>query len=138
MLTIARPDVRGLPGRTPLRRYELHTASGESLLIQREVFLDLKLEEETGDVGVRRQHHRRRRPWTGRHAVTRCDGGRPAPYTPSCYALTVLVHFRQESDIHHSSSGLFMYKTVILPVAGRNGEREKTSMQKKISDDRRR
>ncbi|KAJ4443007.1 hypothetical protein ANN_04656 [Periplaneta americana] len=44
MLTIARPDVvRGLPGRTPLRQYELRTASGESLPIQREVFLDLTL-----------------------------------------------------------------------------------------------
>ncbi|KAJ4438245.1 hypothetical protein ANN_14184 [Periplaneta americana] len=31
-------------------------------------------EEETGDVGVRRQHHRGRRPGTRRHAVTRCDG----------------------------------------------------------------
>ncbi|XP_069701912.1 uncharacterized protein [Periplaneta americana] len=44
MLTIARPDVvRGLPGRTPLHQYELRTASGESLPIQREVFLDLTL-----------------------------------------------------------------------------------------------
>ncbi|XP_069674352.1 membrane-associated guanylate kinase, WW and PDZ domain-containing protein 1-like [Periplaneta americana] len=44
MLTIARPDVvRGLPGRAPLRQYELRTASGESLPIQREVFLDLTL-----------------------------------------------------------------------------------------------
>ncbi|KAJ4441938.1 hypothetical protein ANN_11801 [Periplaneta americana] len=44
------------------------------------------------------------------------DGGRPwITYSPPpppashSYALTVLVRFRQESDIHHSCSGLFKY-----------------------------